>query len=129
MIKELANLVDEFPGPANQTRCFTHILNLVVKSILRQFDLPDPKSGKSLDDASKELLSLAGNVEEEEEVLSREGEGGVAAEEPEDDNLEGWIDERTLMDDDDVDELEESVKPVRVLLTKVRQLFNTLLLN
>ena len=112
MIKELANLVEEFPGPDNQTRCFTHILNLVVKSILRQFDLPDPKSGKSLDDASKELLSLAGNVEEEEEILSREGEGGVAAEEPEDDNLEGWIDERILMDNDDVDELEESVKPV-----------------
>ena len=105
MIKELANLVEEFPGPDNQTRCFTHILNLVVKSILQQFDLPDPKSGKSLDDASKELLSLAGNVEEEEEILSREGEGGVAAEEPEDDNLEGWIDERTLMDNDDVDEL------------------------
>jgi hypothetical protein len=119
MIKELADLVVEFPGPANQTRCFTHILNLVVKSILRQFDLPNPKSGKSLDDASKELLSLAGDVEDEEDIVCREGEGGVAAEEPEDDNLEGWIDERISMDDDDLDELEESVKPVRLLLTKV----------
>jgi len=34
MIAELENLLDEFPGAANQTRCFTHILNLVVKSIL-----------------------------------------------------------------------------------------------
>ena len=102
----------------------------MVKSILRQFDLPNPKRGKSLDDGYKELLSLAGNVEDEEEVLSREGEGGVAAEQPEDDNLEGWIDERTLMDDDDLDKLEKRVKPVRVLLTKVRQLLiNTLLLN
>jgi hypothetical protein len=121
MISELIDLVENFPGPANQTRCFTHILNLVVKSILRQFDLPNPKpeSGNSLDDGSNELSSLADNLEGEEDVLSREENGGIAAEEPEDDNLEGWVDERTLMDEDDLDELEGSVKPVRVLLTKV----------
>ena len=124
MINVLKELVEDFPGPANQTRCFAHILNLVVKSILRQFDLPNPKSGNSLDDktvddASKELLSLAGNVEDEKDVVSREGEGGVDTEEPEDDNLEVWVDERTLMDVEDLNELEESVKPVRVLLTKV----------
>jgi hypothetical protein len=34
MIEELANVLDEFPGPANQTQCFLHILNLVVKSII-----------------------------------------------------------------------------------------------
>jgi hypothetical protein len=131
MIDELIDLVDNFPGPANQTRCFTHILNLVVKSILRQFDImnPKPESRHSLDDGSKELLSLADNLEVEEEVFSGEGEGGITAEEPEDDNLDGWIDERTSMDDDDLQELEGSVKPVRVLLTKVRLLFNTLLLN
>ena len=117
MINVLKELVEDFPGPVNQTRCFAHILNLVVKSILRQFDLPNPKSGNSLDDktvddASKELLSLAGNVEDEEDVVSREGEGGVDTEEPEDDNLEGWVDERTLMDVEDLNELEESVKPV-----------------
>jgi hypothetical protein len=117
MIKELADLVNEFPGPANQTRCFTHILNLVIKSILWQFDLPNPKSGKSLDDKSKELLSLAGNIEDEEDIVSREGEGGVAAEEPEDNNLEGWIDEQTLMDN------------CAITVDKGKQLFNTLLLN
>ena len=124
MISELPGFVKDFPGPANQTRCFAHILNLVVKSILHQFDLPKTKSAAPLDDGSKELLSLAGNVEDEEDVLSREGEGGVDTDEPEDDNVEGWVDERHAMDDDDVDELERSVKPVRVLLTKVRQLFN-----
>ena len=62
----------------------------MVKSILWQFDLPKSKS----------------------DVLSREGKDGVAAEEPEDDNVEGWIDKWTLMDNDDVGELEEIVKPV-----------------
>ena len=60
----------------------------------------------------KELLSLAGNVEDEEDAVSREGESGVETEEPEDDNLEGWVDECTSMDDEDLNELEESVKPV-----------------
>jgi hypothetical protein len=45
MIQELANLLEHFPGPANQMRCFTHVLNLVVKSIIQQFDLPKIKGG------------------------------------------------------------------------------------
>jgi hypothetical protein len=120
MITELADLINDFPGPANQTRCFTHVLNLVVKSILRQFDLPNSKSGKTLDNRTKELLSLAGNIEFEEEELSRDGMDGEAGE---DDSVEGWIDERTLMNEEDLNDLEESVEPVRVLLTKVRQIF------
>lgn len=118
---ELANLIDEFPGAANQTRCFMHILNLVVKSIIRQFDLPNSEIDKVLNDATKELLSLAGNIEFEEDELSRDGEDGIAGEE---DNVEGWIDERTLMDEEDLNTLDESVKPVRVLLTKVRQYYS-----
>lgn len=115
MIAELANLLDDFPGPANQTRCFTHILNLVVKSVIRQFDLPKSKGDKILDDAAKELLSLAGNIEfEEEELARRDGN-----EEENDDNVEGWIDERTLMTDIELEELDGSVEPVRLLLTKV----------
>ena len=34
MIEELTNLLDDFPGPANQMQCFLHILNLMVKSII-----------------------------------------------------------------------------------------------
>jgi hypothetical protein len=117
MVMELANLIEDFPGPANQTRCFAHVLNLVVKSIMRQFDLPKSKSDEILNDGTKELLELAGNIEFEEYELSRDGEDGVAGE---DDNVEGWIDERTSMDENDLNELEKSVEPVRVLLTKVR---------
>jgi hypothetical protein len=59
MINELANLLDDFPGSANQTRCFTHVLNLVIKSIIRQFDLPKAQGDKILDEAANELLNLA----------------------------------------------------------------------
>jgi len=70
MIAELVNLLNDFAGPANQTRCFTHILNLVVKSVICQFDLPKSKGDKILDDAAKELLSLAGNIKFEEDELA-----------------------------------------------------------
>jgi len=123
MIAELANLLDDFPGPANQTRCFTHVLNLVVKSVIRQFDLPKSKGDKILDDAAKELLSLAGNIEFEEDELARRDAN--EEEEDDDDNVEGWIDERTLMTDIELEELDESVEPVRLLLTKVSLLANT----
>jgi len=123
MIAQLANLLDDFPGPANQTRCFMHVLNLVVKSVIRQFDLPKSKGDKILDDAAKELLSLAGNIEFEEDELARRDAN--EAEEDDDDNVEGWIDERTLMTDIELEELDESVEPVRLLLTKVSLLANT----
>ena len=122
MIAELANLLDDFPGPENQTRCFTHILNLVVKSVICQFDLPKSKGDKILDDAAKELLSLAGNIKFEENELAQRD---ANEEEEDDDNIEGWIDERTLMTDVKLEELDESVEPVCLLLTKVSLLANT----
>src|SRR6266446_4851272 len=84
MIEELANLVDDFPGPTNQTRCFLHILNLVVKSIIREFDVPKSKKtsdsndddDESMDKATKELLKLAGDIDLEEEIMaSADNEG------------------------------------------------------
>jgi len=114
MIAELENLLDEFPGAANQTRCFTHILNLVVKSILRQFDVPKSKADQALDDAARELFGLSENMEYEEEETRAE-----AGDDEEDDNVEGWIDERELLSDADREILDVDVQPVRLVLTKV----------
>jgi len=123
MIEELANLLDDFPGPANQTRCFLHILNLVVRSIIWQFDLP--KSKKTLDGADKgdptldaamrELLKLAGDIDLEEQITVSAGDDNKVA----DDDEEGWVDEHEDMTEEDLKELAASVQPVRLLLTKV----------
>ena len=121
MIEHLSTLVEIFPGAANQTRCFTHILNLVVKSILRQFE-PKKKTGdgeaEDVGDAKKALAALA-------EELELEDSTGLG-EDIEDDNLEvkdddddGLGDERDGMSEEDVTELEESLVPVRLILTKV----------
>lgn len=135
MIEELEFLIDDFPGPANQTRCFLHVLNLVVKSIIKQFDLPisekkkdgnedgneDDEDMGDCDLATKELLKLAasGDIEEEEDMTMR---GGDEEDATEDDNDEGWVDEHTEMTEGEIIELTESVQPIRLLLTKVSYL-------
>ena len=103
MIVELAKLVEEFLGAANQTWCFLHILNLVVKSIIWQFDLP---KDNILDEAKKELHDLAGNIENEEMISQSDGSTDY-----EDDSVEGWIDERKEMMAMEREELNKSVGP------------------
>ena len=75
MVTDLADLLEDFPGPETQTRCFTHVLNLLVKSIIRQFDLLNSKGGRNqmFDEAAKELLSLPGNIDVEEDEASHIG--------------------------------------------------------
>jgi hypothetical protein len=106
MIDKLSDLVTEFPGAANHTRCFLHVLNLVVKSIIKQFDLPKKQKGK-LDDWAGDL--------ENEELKARND----VNDDDDDDNTEGWIDERELMTEDEREELDESVEPLKLMLTKV----------
>jgi hypothetical protein len=121
MIEELEELVAAFPGEPGRTRCFAHILNLIAKSIIKQFDVPKAKKGEVMDDALKELITLAGNIELEER-LTREGETDDDDDNIEDDNEEGWIDERENMSREDQDKLNEDVQPVRLVLVKVRAL-------
>ncbi|KAG1787712.1 hypothetical protein EV424DRAFT_1276825, partial [Suillus variegatus] len=38
MLEEMAVILPDFGGTAAHTRCFLHTVNLVAKSLLRQFD-------------------------------------------------------------------------------------------
>lgn len=120
MIDELAIQLNDFPGSASRVRCFAHILNLVVKSIMRQFDLPDKKMVGVMDDATRELHKLAGDIEHED-LMSQNGvgqkDGGGDVEGK--DNVEGWVDVRDEMNADELAALDQAVQPVRFLLTKV----------
>jgi hypothetical protein len=111
MIQHLSNLIESFPGAANQTRCFAHILNLVAKSILHQFEGPKVTNDvdKSMDDAAKA-------VSESDEL---DDEDGDVSDDVDDDNEDGLPDEREKMTEEALVRLEKSVKPIRLLLTKV----------
>ena len=113
MTDELAILLEEFPGSENRTRCFTHVLNLVAKSVMKQFDVPKGRAGEALDAAAKHLAHLSNEVEMEEKLS-----GGDSSEE-EDDNNEGLIDIHDEMSEEEVLRLNESLQPVRLVLAKV----------
>ena len=109
MVDHLENLLEEFPGSVNRTRCFAHILNLVAKSILKQFDSP---KGEELEAA---LDALEDELEDEDETTEDLDE---ADDNVEDDNV---VDGRSGMTKEEIKVLEESVKPVRTVLVKVCQ--------
>jgi hypothetical protein len=113
MIDALAGLVVAFPGATNQTCCFTHILNLVVKVILCQFDTPKARADEALDAASLALADLAGDIEAKEAVMDERDDG------EDDDGEEGWVDPHDGMSEEEQEELDMVMRPVRLVLVKV----------
>ena len=103
MVKELATYVMEFPGQANHTCCFAHIINLVAKSLLKQFDLPENKAGSATQEELQEF----------EEEVEMDGAGSTAGTEgpalEDADNLDGFVDEREGMSEGELEESANSV--------------------
>jgi hypothetical protein len=125
MIDHLENLLEEFPGSANRTRCFAHILNLVTKCIMRQFDAPKSKKKEAKDDLDGDLDVL---VDEELESEDDDDDEAMADADDEDDGKENpdveedvdLPDVRDELTEEEIEELETSVKPVKLVLQKVR---------
>jgi hypothetical protein len=70
MINELVDMLPKFPGAANRCRCFLHIVNLITKSLLKQFDIPKKDINAAIDAAEWELLKVAvlPDVEGDDEI-------------------------------------------------------------
>jgi hypothetical protein len=121
MIAELSDLLDNFPGETNRTRCFTHILNLVAKSIIKQFDVPKARADEVLDDAANSLAALAVDLDLEER-LSREEqlfEGAGDDDDDDNDDCGRWTDDvHADLSDNEREALDKSLQPVRLVLVK-----------
>jgi hypothetical protein len=126
MIDELEDLLTQFAGQAGRTRCFAHIINLIVKSVLQQFDVPKLKRthhdamGDAIDALSELVEGL--NVEEQLTMQNDHSEVPEGGDEDAsgDDNTDGWVDEWERMSPEVLDELEANVLPVQCVLAKVR---------
>jgi hypothetical protein len=115
MIEKIAGILTEFPGKANQTRCFLHIVNLVAKGVLRQFEPAKTKGNDTLTEGARELAALATDIERK--CFDGDDVGGDSDDEDDDDD--GLQDEREGLSDEEIDTLEEAVQPVRLVLAKV----------
>lgn len=121
MIDELEDLLPEF-SKVNHTRCFLHVNNLVGRTLVRQFDVPNakPKPGDVTNDPDQELRELAADIDLEDQQ-TREAllEDVVTSETGADDNVEGWVDEMAALSQAEREVLQQSLRPVRMLLVKV----------
>jgi hypothetical protein len=117
MISELGEILGDFPGAANQTRCFAHTLSISAKAVLKQFDVPKQKEGEVLDKAAQALADLAKGLDlEEREVReTQEMDDGEEDDRP----LDTWIDFHEGLTEEQVMALDASVQPVRSMLVKV----------
>ena len=116
MIDELETIIEEFGGDADRIRCFLHIVNLVARSMLKQFDIPkkdggsDNENNAQLDDR---LRDLAEGIELEDEITLVEDEG------EEDVGMEELADELSRLSSGEQTAAEMEIHPIRFVLVKV----------
>ena len=131
MIEELQELIPEFAGSVSHTRCFLHIVNLVAKSLIRQLDAKKTVVGdhelaelqKELDE--EELIRQSETVDANDDEMPEEDENDDEMLEKKDDNDEGWVDETEDMSNEEKNELEKSIRPVKLALVKVSMRYLT----
>lgn len=124
MVDELEARVLEFGGCSTHVHCFLHTINLVAKSLVREFDIHKKWSAgehtTSLDEdverLEQELRMLADGIELEE--LATVDEKSLAG----NDEVEGWIDEVERLDRDEWEEFHKTVRPVKLVLVKVKHM-------
>ncbi|OJT07830.1 hypothetical protein TRAPUB_1276 [Trametes pubescens] len=121
MVEELKDLLPGFPGNDYRVRCFAHVLNLVVKSLIKHFDVRETSDPATAEGDARELLELAREMESEELTTQAERAAG----EDEDDELDDADDEvdgmAELTDEQRV-EFEHDVLPVKLTMAKLRKL-------
>ena len=122
MINQLEIDIEKFRGGSTHTRCFNHVLAIGAVRIVRQFDIPKGGDEGVLDEAEQALRELAEGLDLEEMITQRERD--IDGEDEDlDDDLDDWIHERACMTAIDREDLDESLRPVRMLLVKVSPSF------
>jgi hypothetical protein len=119
MVSELETLLPSFSS-VNHTRCFLHVNNLVARTLVKQFDAPKSISGQAIDKDDETIIALAGDMELEdrltrERLLEDSSDGSVG----DDDNVDGWVDERAALSQAEREDLQNTTRPVKMVLVKV----------
>lgn len=121
MVRALADLIEEFPGLANMVRCFAHTINLGARSVMKQFDVPDGKTNTVLSEAEQALRDLMEGLDPSSLTDEDDEDDATDWIDPPEDNAAETSDARAGMSASDVEELEASLMPTRMVLAKVCQ--------
>lgn len=134
MVSKLEELNSSFDGDRARGRCFAHILNLIVKSILQQFE--STKKRNSTHGNENEADNTQGNDKTSGAQGNNEAGDGQGSDEAGDvqgndevpaiidgdpDDVIDWRDERTAMSKEQLEGLDKSIQPLQGMLGKVRE--------
>ena len=128
MVRALVDCLPGFDGQRSRVRCFLHILSLVAKSLIAQFDGRGSGDKVAKDDTEKALLALEAELEkfEREEAIRNPGEVGGAGEAGKDeeddtdaDDPDDEVDALEEMSEAERAQFEEDVRPIKLALAKV----------
>ena len=117
MVTELADLVAHFGGKSMCMRCFLHVINLVVKTVIKVFNLPKKEGDKGWEILEHKLKTL--EETDLEEYLTQTEMGADTDRDLEDDNMNEWINELEFLTDEELAELDDYLKPLHMMLAKV----------
>ena len=125
LIQRLSEEVPSFGGQTARVCCFAHIVNLIVKSILSQFDAPKKNGMVSMADEELDTEDDEGLLIDLADGLIDDMENKVEEVPPEDrdvdnvDNADGWVDERKEMSMAEWKALAKDVMPAQHMVLKV----------
>jgi hypothetical protein len=117
MIMSLSEIITSFAGDSKRTRCFNHVIALVAKRLISQFDVPKMDANAAIDEAEKGLMDLAAGMDIEE-MLTR-GEQDVNDDDNDDDKDKG---QELEISAEARAKLNASMRPVKLVLVKVSPL-------
>jgi hypothetical protein len=131
MINTLAKDLNHFPGAVNHTQCLAHIVNLVARAVLRQFDVLkgcDDEASENESGAEEEVQSTKDLDDEDDDDTGTVGELSELGQENErDDNNEKGMNlaEVEQATREKVKDMAKVTEPLRHALYKVSLLTNS----
>ncbi|PIL26839.1 hypothetical protein GSI_11103 [Ganoderma sinense ZZ0214-1] len=115
MIDMLADKIPGFNGQCAHVRCFLHVLNLITKALLKQFDARPKSKDKDPTDANQELEELLEGLNGYYAAFA-----GAAETDSDDDNPDDEVDPMGEMSEAQKAAFEAGVHPVKLILAKIQ---------
>jgi hypothetical protein len=118
----LAEFVPGFEGEVGHTRCFLHVVNLVAKSLIHQFDVHGSQT-----EVDKEQQP---EVTDEADVEGTPSDDAADLDESEDttaDGGDGFVDEVEKLGEGEKELHIHTIRPVKAILVKISTLAENLM--
>jgi hypothetical protein len=119
MVDELIDRVPQFGGAISHICCFLHIINLIAKSIIHQFDVKKKDLDEIFNGDTPEIQGFNKCIIEGEEELTDSEDHKELQDRLLKDNNDGWIDEVELLSEEEHNTLKVIIWPVKLVLAKV----------